>query len=355
MQYNLTFRERYGKIQFIISHKDQGGQWRQKSRQGFAKKSLAKKAAELLLDELKEAHALQLSSELEGITFGEFMEMHLEHIKLYKEPNTVRSYEQTVKKFAALKPLPLDKIRPLHVQGCVDEMVRCGLRVSSVKAHTTRLKTLLKSAVSPYRIISKNPVTDIKLPQVKRAAKRRALTLGELRGLLSGIASRKKYVITLLAAKCGLRLGEIYGLTWGDVEGSNVSVNKQWKRDKRGTWGFGELKSRASYRTVPAPDSVIRALREYKKISPASIDRRIFPYAQTTGADLAATYRKLGYDVSVHDLRHTFASLLIAGGMDFRTAAQLLGHTPEETVRTYSHVTSDMMEKAARVMNDVFE
>src|SRR5690606_19996411 len=114
-------------------------------------------------------------------------------------------------------------------------------------------------------------------------------------------------------------------------------------------------KSQASYRIVPAPTSVLKALRGYKDISPISIDKRIFPYARAgIGSYIAKCYQELGFDISVHDLRHTFATLLIANGTDFRTAAQILGHTPDETIRTYSHVTSDMMERAAKTINNIF-
>ena len=358
MQSNTTYRDKDGAIQVIVSFKDRYGKWRQRSAQGFQRKKDAKKAAEAIVDELKETHALGLDAELEGITFKEFMEMHLEHLKLYKEPNTVTNYQQTAKKFNQLDKQELPKITAMHVQAAVDDMVRSGLKASTVKSHVNRLRTLFKTAVSPYKIITKNPVTDIKLPLEKKAARDRALSTGDLDKLLSSIASQKKRTMSLLAAKCGLRLGEIVGLTWEDLNfvKSQLSINKQWKKRKDGTWGFGELKSKASYRVVPLPKSVLQALQEYKKIYPASIDKRLFPYSQpgAAGTELNNTYKSLGFDISIHGLRHTFATMLIANGMDLRTAAQLLGHTPEETIRTYSHVTSDMLERAAKAVDDIF-
>lgn len=358
MQYNITYREKDSGIQLIISYKDKNGKWRQKSRQGFTKKKEAKKAAEKVLEELKKAHVLQLDEELEGITFKEFAEMYIENLKIYKEPNTVLTYEQTIAKFEKLADTELSKITPVHVQKCIDDMVRAGLKPTTVKAHATRLKTIFKNAVAPYRVITDNPASELKLPTGKRGDKIKALNLSDLEKLLGKIKNPRYYLMSLLAGKCGLRLGEIIGLTWSDVnfEKGIINVNKQWKKDKNGEYGFGPLKSKSSYRIVPTPKSVLQSLAEYKKISPASIDRRIFPYAQEygIGSALANCYKSLGYDISIHDLRHTFASLLIANGTDFRTAAQILGHTPEETIRTYSHVTSDMMEKAARTINSIF-
>ncbi|MCS4455170.1 tyrosine-type recombinase/integrase [Clostridium botulinum] len=47
----------------------------------------------------------------------------------------------------------------------------------------------------------------------------------------------------------------------------------------------------------------------------------------------------------MHELRHTYATKLISNGVDFKTVAQLLGHTVEQTMKTYSHVNDDMMKK----------
>ena len=356
MQHNITYRGKDGSIQFIISYKDHSGRWRQKSKQGFAKVGQAKEAAGNMLDELKEKYALQLNTELEGITFGEFTAMHLEHLRLYKEHNTITAYEQAAKKFASLDGTELAKITSVHVQQCVDSMVRAGLKPSTINNHIIKIKTLLKAAISPHRIIADNPAAALKVPDSKDTAKDKALNIADVDKLLGKLKSPKKYIITLLAVKCGLRLGEIVGLTWDDVTGKGISISKQWKRRRDGSWGFGPPKSRNSHRTVPAPKSVLHALTEYKKLYPVSIDKRIVPYARTggIGTELNSLYKRLGYDISIHDLRHTFATLLIAGGTDYRTAAQILGHNPEETMRVYAHVTSDMMDKAAKAMNDIF-
>lgn len=358
MQYNITYRDKDGGIQAIVSYKDNSGKWRQKSVQGFTKKSAAKKAANKIIDELKEKHTLQLNAELEGTSFKEFTEMFIEHLTLHKEPNTVISYKQTIKKFSTFAGMELNKISPLHVQRCVDKMIKTGLRSTTIKAHVVKLKAIFKNAVSPYRIIADNPVVDLKIPENKEDNKIKALNLSDLDKLLKSIKNRRHYLASLLAAKCGLRLGEIIGLTWSDINFTKciIDINKQWKQNKNGKWGFGPLKTKNSYRVVPAPRSVLQELQEYKKIFPTNIDKRIFPHTRSDGlgTTLAILYNKIGYNLSVHDLRHTFATLLIANGTDFRTAAQILGHTPEETVRTYSHVTSDMMEKAAKNINNIF-
>ena len=60
---------------------------------------------------------------------------------------------------------------------------------------------------------------------------------------------------------------------------------------------------------------------------------------------------KCGFNITIHSLRHTYATNLIANGLDFKTTAKLLGHTVEQTMKTYSHVNDDMMDNARKIIN----
>lgn len=61
-----------------------------------------------------------------------------------------------------------------------------------------------------------------------------------------------------------------------------------------------------------------------------------------------------GYDITIHVLRHTYATNLLANGLDFKTVARLMGRDVEQTIKTYSYVTDDMIKRATRVINNVF-
>ena len=63
----------------------------------------------------------------------------------------------------------------------------------------------------------------------------------------------------------------------------------------------------------------------------------------------------VGYEITMHTLRHTYATLLIANGTDFKTAAKLLGHDVEMTIKTYSHVTDDILERVSKTVNIIFK
>ncbi len=359
MEYKITCREKDGGWQYIISIKSNTGKWKQAtSKQGFDKKKTAKAAADTKLDELKEKWGLQISKDYEGITFGDFAEMHIKHLKLHREYSTINNYKFASVKFADIEDLEIGKVTSLHIQNCVDGMVREGLNSATITEYTRKIKALFSNAMDPHKIIAKNPVIKIRIPEEKEQEKLKALTKSELDILLGKIKCRKYYIASILAANCGLRLGEVAGATWSNIDELNktLKIDKQWKLGKDGKFGFGTLKSKNSYRVVPIPSSALKELLRYKKDKPIDYLNRIVPYSRTGNLSkvLKAAYVDAGYDISIHDLRHTYATILISNGVDFKTAAQLLGHNIEQTMQTYSHVTSDMLDRATHTLNNIF-
>lgn len=240
-------------------------------------------------------------------------------------------------------------------------MIEHGLKVSNIKLHVSRIKTLFDRATKkPYKVIAKTPLDEnIELPDEKEEYKKvKALTKLELENLLSIVKPEKDYIICLIASTCGLRVGEILGLTWNDIDEKNkiMVVNKQWKLLKNGKIGFGSVKRQNSNREVPIPDKTLSELLKYKKDNPTDIYNRIIldKDVYAVSKRINPKLRRYGYDVCLHDLRHTYATTLISNGVDFKTVARLMGHDVEQTIKTYSHVTDDMIKNAANILNSVF-
>lgn len=359
MEYNITYRQKDGGWQYIISFK-QNGKWKQRSKQGFRTRALAKKAADIRLDELKGQWEVQAEAlpEHRGLTFKEFREMYKKHKALHDSASTQEIFGSAIKYFEALDEIEVVDIMPYHIQNCVDNMVKKGLASSTTKLYTTVIKTCLNFAINPYQIREDNPVIGIRMPKDQTVnIEVRALTGLELEDLLSKVTNQRYYIATLLASKCGLRVGEIVGLTWDrvDFNTGKITINRQWKLLEGNVWGFGTVKSLNSNRVVPAPPVVISALKKFKVSEPLHISGRILPYTSTGGfaSTLMYYYPTLSYDISIHDLRHTYATTLIANGVDFKTVAKLMGHDVEQTIRTYSHVTSEMMDNATKIINSI--
>lgn len=359
MQYSINTRKKDKGIQYIISYKDINGKWKQRSKQGFKNTREAKAAADLELDKLKKNLELQtdLNQEHEGITFKEFSDMFVEHEKLYKEPNTIRTYHFAIQKFQRIYNTKLSEIRNIELQYCIDDMVKEGLDITTIKSYVVKIGVIFNKALNQYKLIVKTPMENLNIPKRKNETIKRALTKAEVSELLSKITKRKYYIASLLAVTCGLRLSEILGLTWSDINKDNtLSINKQWKKNKDGKFDFGTLKSKNSKRTVPIPPTTLKELIKYKKETPTDINNRIIQYTDSINFSrmLRETFGKLGYKISLHELRHTYATMLISSGIDFKTAAKLLGHDIEQTMKTYSHVTDDMLNRATDVIKQIF-
>lgn len=358
LQYNITFREKDGSFQVRISYKDpSSGKWKEKSKQGFKTKKLAKLGSDKLLMQLKED--LKKNKDIlcnENMTVGEMKIIYLEHIYTYRTLNTYKSTKAALSNFG-VDDIKIINLNILDIQKCINKLVAKKLSPTTVQRRTTIFKTMLKFANSQYGI----PVPNLKnlvLPQKKDGTKRRVVDKHEIKFLLGHLKIKhyNYYKICLIAANTGMRLGEVLGLTWNDIDWENaiINVNKQWKELKEGVYGFGELKTKNSYRDIPVARSFLEELKEIKSINKnTSLDNRIIHYDNTSSlcVNVNKCIRK-NYNISMHDFRHSLATRLIYEGLDFKTTAKILGHDVEQTIKTYSHVTDEMMEKAKRLIHD---
>lgn len=150
----------------------------------------------------------------------------------------------------------------------------------------------------------------------------------------------------------GLRVGEATALTAADfnLDGPTptVRVNKAWKEDENSRYYIGPPKTKRSRRTVPLAGQTVDLVRARVE---AAGDGLVFPSQH--GSPLRSSsihkdgwrpaWRKLGVPqekwARVHDLRHTHASWMIAGGMDLFQLSHRLGHESTRTTDTrYAHL-----------------
>lgn len=165
----------------------------------------------------------------------------------------------------------------------------------------------------------------------------------------------------------GLRRGEICGLKWTDFDENKGKLNINRSIDLRnGEIIVGETKTGKGRRCFYLPVSTANVLRERKKNSKSEW---IFTDLLNPELPIAppAAYRKMKQllqkvelpNIRFHDLRHTFATHALTSGVDAKTLSGILGHTNASfTLDTYTHVTTDMQQRAANIvggfMNDIF-
>ncbi|WP_414646349.1 site-specific integrase [Clostridium botulinum] len=356
MDYNVTWRKKDKGWQFIISYKDSTGKWKQKSKQGFKTQKDGKPIIEKMIKDLKSSIKNNVDIHDSEKTFKEISKMYCEHIMLYKEYLTVKSYETCFKKFKVLNDKKIKDIKKYDIQKVIDGCIKKNLKFFTIETYLRRINTFFKYVRDDLNLITELPTTNIKIPKKKTETTKKALTKKEVSVLLNKLKDHRFYIVAFMAANTGMRMGEILGLTWNDVDFKNntLNVNKQWKILKNRKSGFGSVKSKNSNRIIPISKNVVNKLKNYKKNNPTDIYNRVTPFnASSIDKYLNSELRELA-GISMHELRHTYATLLISSGIDFKTAAKILGHDVEQTMRTYSHVTDDMMKKATGIIENIF-
>lgn len=364
LQYSTLIRKKNNSYQYIITYKDPiTNKWKPKSKQGFPMtregKQLAQQAMDKAVDELKKLFKNKINPSLLDTTFKQFTDMYLEHVKLHRSINTVLCFKTVLNHFTELDNTPISKVSNMDIQRVVDDMVRSGIKSRTIEGYLRQLNTILRSSKDDYHLISELPTEGIKFKIDKEKIQTRALNQKEENKLLKDfkeIQKGKYYLVVLLALKCGLRLGEILGLTWNDINEKNktITINKQWKQKTETEYDFGELKSDNSNRILPISEKTLNELKKYKKV--VNMNNRLFNFKNTDSVSICINrlFKLRGYDITIHQLRHTYATKLIANGVDFKTAAKLLGHNVEQTMKTYSHVNDDMMKRAEKLIKKVF-
>jgi len=244
--YKISTREKDKGWQWIIAYKDETGKWKQRAKQGYKTKSEAKNAANDYVFDLKaevEANT-KLNKEHKDITFKNFSTKFMDHKKVHCEVNTINAYENAFKKFSKLDNMKLTEIDTMDIQEVIDNMIKEGLSTQTISNYTIYISAAFKAAKKQWKIIKENPCEDVIVPKVVSKEKT-ALTLEEIDDLLSRLPNDLQYITCLIAVKCGLRVGEVVGLTWDDIDFKNkmINVDKQWKKRKDGTIGMGTVKA----------------------------------------------------------------------------------------------------------------
>ena len=163
----------------------------------------------------------------------------------------------------------------------------------------------------------------------------------------------------------GLRLGEICGLRWSDFDEATgrLKISRTVKRKKGGGVTWGDTKTETGMRNILLPPSTAEILRERTK---TAMSEWIFPNIYRPEEAMHPEYpyprmktllKKAGLPlIRFHDLRHTFATHALTGGVDAKTLSRILGHTNASfTLDTYTHVTTDMQKRASGIVGGFME
>jgi integrase len=204
----------------------------------------------------------------------------------------------------------------------------------------SRVTRMLSSAVDD-RVIASSPCRRIMLPSTDDEGEVHPPTTSQVSTIVDAVDAPYRSLVILLAGS-GLRIGEALGLQVSDVDFLRRTVRVERQRLQNGA--IGPTKTSKSVRTVPVGDIVIAALAAHLAATGSSTDLFAAGNGQPSryGAwkdGWTKAMRSTGLAFTAHDLRHFFASGLIAGGASVKQVQVVLGHaSPVITLRVYSHL-----------------
>ena len=225
--------------------------------------------------------------------------------------------------------------------------------------HLTVLKSLFKYAVDDLEIIGKNPCSKIKLSSSPTTNKMIVITTAEFYDDILPLITRGDYhLMAKIAFSTGMRVGEIEGLTYDCIKKDHIIISKQWKLIDKKKYGFGDVKSKNGHRTIPVSENLIQEILKFRKKYNTDLTNRVFwkhETSQSFNAYLKPRMKNTKYEgFSPHSFRHSYVSILIQKGLDFKTISELIGDSLDMVLKRYSHVNSDSFNRAKNIIENTF-
>ena len=317
------------------------------------KKDAEKRLAELL-------HQLDTGTFIKPgkITVAEYLEHWL---KDYVEPNlsprTAEGYESIIRRHLVpgMGKILLTQLRPEHIQQYLSEKLskgrwdgKGGLNPRTVSHHHTALHRALKIAVK-WGLLPRNPADAIEPPRCQRNEVQ-TMDEDDVNTFLEAAKSSRYYSLFYLALYTGMRRSELLALRWSDVDFlyCQVSVNRSLHRLRDGSIVFRSPKTARARRPIALTPSMVLVLKEHQKqqetgrlLLGSTLDDNDLVFSETDGRPwlpdtVSHAWMKLAKrlgmgHISLHDARHTHASLMLKEGIHPKIVQERLGHASIQT------------------------
>jgi site-specific recombinase XerD len=258
-------------------------------------------------------------------------------------PNTQRSHIYSCKRFAAwLKRWP-DTATPDEVRGFQLHLIESGTSICNRNRIMTGVRFLFRVTLRRHDLAAE--VWHIKEPERLPPV----LSPEEVKRVLTMATSLKARAMLTLAYGCGLRAGEVVRLRAGDIDSEQMIIRIVQSKGRKD-------------RHVMLPAEVLDLLRQWWKARPNASNNGVAPehhwlfpgrsqHQPMTTRQLGRLFKEaakaaaLRKTVSLHSLRHSFATHLLERGEDIRVIQALLGHSKPETTARYSRVAIGLIAK----------
>ena len=335
------------------------------------------------------------------ISVSDYLDQWLkQYVEVNLRTSTQTTYKIMVNKHIkpALGHYKLKSLSPSILQQFMNDQKEKGYSKQYLEIVSVTLKSSLKYAIEPLQLIQTNPMAYIKLPKASKQSKERIiLTKEQWHKIIETFHfPNKAYIPLMIAMHTGMRIGEVFGLTWNDIDFVNetITVNKQQIRynDEKLKWCFAPPKSKASNRTIRIGKTLINALKKeqinqkqnklmygkhFKHFKAVKLKDEMYQVIQTEDASDALNLVCIEHDgewitsnrfrycskiineqleipFNFHALRHTHATWLAESGVNPKTLQKRLGHEKiETTLQNYIHDTKAMQDQTVEIFERI--
>ncbi|MBO5004560.1 MAG: site-specific integrase [Clostridia bacterium] len=406
----VSVRKR-GKVyqyQFDVAPID--GKRKRKTKSGFATK---KEALEEGIKAYNEYNQTGHEFETSTMSYSDYLDYWMkEHCEVNLKYHTIQAYQNIIKNH--VKPrlgfYRLSQITTATLQEFLNNIyVEYSFSKNFLKNILKVLKTSFSYASDVVDFVKINPALKVKLPKydIPEEDPAHIFTKEEIDMILNRFQNNHAFYYAVLTAYyTGLRVSEVFALTWDDIDFENktITVNKNvLKKNQNGAthgrhisgkattlWYFGTCKTKSSYRTIDIGDTLLQALKDFKaeqelnkeeygdlymkhymketsnyynnkpeikiinaysELDVALPETRlvfvkhngVFEGTDTCKYPFKVIHYELGINCRFHDFRDTHATRLIESGADIKAVSKRLGHsTIRTTYEIYVRVTNKM-------------
>jgi integrase len=264
----------------------------------------------------------------------------------------------------------LRKVRPADIAAFYAMLTRNGLAARTIRLIHNVLHRALGQAKA-WDVIRDNPADRARAPKIPDQ-ETPMLQPDQARELLERLRGHSLYTFAALALHIGARRNELLALRWRDVDldASKITIEQSLEQTRAYGIRVKAPKTRKGRRTISLPAAAVEALRAHWRAqqeqrlalglgrSPANSPvfanlegQFLSPNAITKAWPVAMAAIEMPA-VTLHSLRHTHASMLIASGVDILTVSRRLGHSsPTITLSVYAHLIGGTDDRAAAIMD----
>lgn len=270
------------------------------------------------------------------------------------KPSALRSYERSLGQLLpVLGHHRLSAITRTHLQDYVESRIEAGKAPSTVRNAILPLRAIYRRANHRDEVTT-NPTINLQLP-ANRSHRDRVARPDEAAALIAAVPPGDR-ALWATAFYAGLRRGELLALQWDDVclDQRLIHVTRSWDPVE----GFIQPKSRAGTRRLPLVSSLRNTLIEHRLQQGHADQGFVFgtptqPFNPAAVSWRAAqAWKKAGLDsITLHQCRHTYASFMIAAGINTKALSTYMGHTSiTTTIDRYGHLLPGNEAQAAMLL-----